>query len=96
MGALGVQAVSNLVWSDGRWFYRADFNCWTYRKPGQYDPRSWDNDPANHVELTAVEVRQLITSLDEAGWITPRLDERLRTEDLKITHRLIDLLEKKR
>jgi len=34
-------------------------------------------------------------NLDEAGWIKPRLDERLRAEDLKITHRLLDILEKK-
>ena len=36
----------------------------------------------------------LITVLDELGYIKPRLDERLRAEDLKITHRVLDLLDR--
>ena len=36
----------------------------------------------------------LIESMDKNGFIKPRLDDRLRVEDLKITHRLLDIIEK--
>ena len=39
-------------------------------------------------------LRSLVEALDELGLIKPRLDERLRAEDLKITHRLLDIIER--
>jgi hypothetical protein len=46
-------------------------------------------------EIPMRELPSLVKFLDEHGFIKPRLDERLRVEDLKITHRLLDLLEKR-
>lgn len=43
-------------------------------------------------ELCFTELPSLIEALEAGGYLRPRLDERLRTEDLKITHRLLDLL----
>ena len=39
------------------------------------------------------EIPPLVEALENEGFLKPRLDERLRTEDLKITHRLLDLLD---
>ena len=73
----------------GIWALDCSRRAWGYVAPGWYD---------ESVELPFVkilnheEIEQLIKALDEHGWIKPRLDERLRSEDLKITHRLLDLL----
>ncbi len=80
-------------WSDGRWFQDCTTDFWCYLKPGYYEAGLIpDQDNFLH-RLNSYEVESLIRKLDEAGWIKPRLDERLRTEDLKITHRLLDLLD---
>ena len=80
---------------NGHWFEDFARAAWVYVRAGYYEEGV--QIPNNAVEHTIsdVVIRQLIKALDEAGWIKPRLDERLRTEDLKITHRLLDLLEKR-
>jgi len=83
--------MANKVYCSGRWWYNYSLASWCYRQAGYYDP-SIACDAA--IQVSDDAVRQLITALDEAGWIVPRLDERLRTEDLKITHRLLDVIEK--
>jgi hypothetical protein len=61
-----------------------------YRDPGiMYKPEDYQ------IQIPKNEIHKLIELLDQEGYIKPRLDERLRTEDLKITHRLLDLLDKK-
>jgi len=80
-------------WSPGRWWLDRPFDEWRYSEAGYYD--AGVVRPAT-IALPGDATRQLITALDEAGWIVPRLDERLREEDLKITHRLIDLLERRK
>ena len=83
--------MTDLHYSEGRWIY--DFlHGWQYYPPGGYEP-AIRRDPT--ITLDDSTVRQLIAALDEAGWIVPRLDERLRAEDLKITYRLLDLLKQK-
>jgi len=41
------------------------------------------------------DIPRLVEALESNGFIQPRLDERLRSEDLKITHRLLDIIENK-
>ena len=81
-------------WFDGGWFLSQSLNCWCYLKPGYYEPGVMHQPEDFLHQITAQEIESLIRKLDEAGWIKPRLDERLRREDLKITHRVIDLLDK--
>lgn len=76
------------------WFYDMSFRAWRFRTGGMFEP-GLEPDPEVTIDIQDKEIELLIKALDEAGWIKPRLDERLRTEDLKITHRLLDLLEKK-
>jgi len=46
------------------------------------------------LEIGVRDIYKLVTALEENGFIKPRLDERLRVEDLKITHRLLDIIDK--
>ena len=81
-----------LIRSNGGWFHDPSLRAVMYVAPGAYE----DNvEPPIAKSLTVVEATQLIPVLEEMGLITPRLDERLRVEDLKITHRLLDLLDAK-
>ena len=77
------------------WFYDMAWRSWRFRKGGVFEP-GLVPDPEVTIDIQDTEVELLIKALDEAGGIKPRLDERLRVEDLKITHRLLDLLEKKK
>jgi len=82
-------------WHDGHWFHDMSLDSWCYLKPGYYEVGAMKSPDDFLHQITPSEVYSLIRKLDEEGWIKPRLDERLRTEDLKITHRLLDLLEKR-
>jgi rRNA maturation endonuclease Nob1 len=83
--------MSDKVYRRAVWHQDPRIDGWLLTEAGYYDT---DTKPTTKVELCGEDVRSLITALDKAGWIQPRLDERLRTEDLKITHRLLDLLDK--
>ena len=82
-------------WFEGKWFFDHSYNSWCYLKPGSYVPGEMPSEEDYLHQISAEETRALIRELDDAGWIKPRLDERLRADDLKITHRLIDLLAKR-
>lgn len=78
---------------DGGWHRDLVRRGFAYIPPGNYDDSSgWEEHETMFLSDSAV--RQLIPLLEDSGAINPRLDERLRAEDLKITHRLLDLLEK--
>lgn len=77
------------------WHFSMAFRSWRLLKAGEYEPGLQPNEEDIIATIQEDDVHLFIKALDEAGWIKPRLDERLRTEDLKITHRLLDLLEKK-
>lgn len=77
---------------DGRWFFDVAGFAWCYIEPGWYE---LGTRPEVAKRLDAREAEMLVKTMDEQGYIKPRLDERLRTEDLKITHRLLDIIEGK-
>lgn len=77
----------------GRWYYDPAVRGLRHSKPGYYEECEIIADYDK--QLTYEEIHHgLIEALEEGGFLKPRLDERLRTEDLKITHRLMDLLDK--
>lgn len=76
----------------GTWYFRNSMNSWCKTKAGY---REINSEPEIDITIIDRDIDSLIKALDEAGWIKSRLDERLRAEDLKITHRLFDLLDKK-
>lgn len=79
-------------WTEGGWYRDYSMRGFNYVAPGFYEEGVL---PAISRFLTDREAQALIPALEEHGFLKPRLDERLRVEDLKITHRLIDLLEKR-
>lgn len=85
------------VYHPARWIEDHMDNGIRLVPPGVYDDALW-RDPGTHWPDGSILVPYdhaagLIPFLEARGIIAPRLDERLRVEDLRITHRLIDLLE---
>jgi len=79
------------IWRDGKWF--CDVGIWRYIPAGTYNPAvRIENDQIVH-SLEPREVDQLVDALQEAHWIKPKIDERVREEDIKIIHRLLDIIE---
>ena len=78
-----------------RWYYEPSHGEWRLVKAGEREPQIQIKKEDLKAILEMEEVHLLIAALDEAGWIVPRLDERLREEDLKITHRLLDIIERR-
>ena len=88
--------MADLVWREGYWFYDIDYFAYRHRRAGQYDPQVRLGDDTVDATLPSdADIPGLIKLLEQDGYIKPRLDERLRTEDLKITHRLLDIMERK-
>ena len=88
--------MADLVWREGYWFYDIDYLAYRHRRAGHYDPSVIPGPETIDVTLpTDIDMSGLVRLLEESGYIKPRLDERLRTEDLKITHRLLDIMERK-
>lgn len=79
------------VYVEGHWVRDASLRGFMYIPSGNYEIGV---DIQGEKLITDREIHALIPELERGGFIQPRLDERLRTEDLKITHRLIDLLGK--
>jgi len=77
---------------EAQWHFDVALRAWVMTKAGFYNPEVMlSPDDFQHV-IQSEDVRALIRKLDDAGWIVPRLDQRLREEDLKITHRLLDIV----
>lgn len=79
-------------WFDGEWQYDPAFRGFVYYEAGEYEV-GVSMEPK--YVLSRKVVRQLVPLMEEHQIIVPRLDERLRVEDLKITHRLLDILERR-
>ena len=82
------------AWRDGRWFFEPMGALWRYVPPGEYDPAISIEDSQITLNLDSREVDLLVDALQEAHWIKPRIDERVREEDVRIIHRLLGIIEK--
>ena len=79
------------IYRPGHWWLDVPRGSWNYSPAGYYE-EGVAAEPS--LIINGEAVRQLIAALDEAGWIVPRLDVRMGAEDLKITHRLLDIIDK--
>lgn len=61
--------------------------------PDGYYPAGEQREPKKIIK--GQEINLLIKALDREGLIKPTLDDKVRKEDLKITHRLLDIMEEK-
>jgi hypothetical protein len=86
----------SVVHFSGGWERDAALRGFRFIPPGDYEELAYVNpselDGAKFIGDT--EARLLIPLLENSGLLMPRLDERLRSEDLKITHRLLDIIQK--
>jgi len=82
------------MWMDGRWFFDVPLASWRYIAAGEYEPASSVTDEQITHSLSLREVDQLLDTLKEAHWIKPEVNMQLREEDVKIIHRLLDIIEK--
>lgn len=87
--------MSDKHWYEGGWTVNRTIagGAFQYYGPGMYVD-GVEEEPTYTIPERAIS-RGLVALLESEGYLKPRLDERLRTEDLKITHRLLDLLEGK-
>ena len=85
--------MADKIWVEGHWFFALDMRGYVYSKAGFYGVGEARNYK-DCIVISCQEARQLISVMEQEGEIKPRLDERLRAEDLKITHRLLDIIQK--
>lgn len=76
--------------TDGRWLYNMRHDAYQYIEAGYYEDGV---EPPIAKTLSRREALQLVPLLEEDGLIVPRMDNQSRAEDLKIAHRLLDILE---
>ncbi len=79
----------------GQWFRDVSRRGYYYQPSGYYEIEVFIDDRSDWLFVDEDQARDFVPVLEKDGLIKPRLDERLRVEDLKITHRLLDLLEKR-
>jgi hypothetical protein len=79
------------IYKESRWYFSVVNDSMVLAEAGFYDALE---RPRVLLEISGRYIPSLVEKLDEEGYIKPRLDERLRTEDLKITHRLLDIIDK--
>lgn len=81
----------------GKWIYRIEWRDLVWMPGRVYEERSMnlisDTLPDDAVVVPEEAMRALPGFLNESGFLKPHLDERLRSEDLKITHRLLDVID---
>ena len=84
------------VYREGHWYSDLSRRSIVYVPAGVYevDVTYTDEERERWIYIPCEFLTSLAEFLDKEGYIKPRLDTRLREEDLKITHRLLDLLEK--
>ena len=81
------------VYRKGSWWFSPMLRAFHYVPAGNYEQGV---DLSEFVSLTIdwSEAMDLVPELERYGLLQPRMDEKLHVEDLKVTHRLIDLLDK--
>jgi hypothetical protein len=84
--------MADKAYHEGHWFFDYSHGGWFYMPEGYYEMNA-EPDRSDWIFLRPEKAEKLIRTMDEQGFIKPRLDERLRSQDLKITHRLLDLLD---
>ena len=86
--------MSEKRWFPGEWVPLPMRPGIAFLKPGYYAEGDVLPSEAYTHELHANELNQLIAFLHKNGYIKPQLGEN-RTEDIKIIHRLLDVVEKR-
>jgi len=78
------------MYQEANWFFERSSLTLCRTVAGEREPGV---KPEIDLEISRRDIPRLVEALERDGFIQPRLDERLRAEDLKITHRLLDIIE---
>lgn len=78
---------------EGGWVRDPSFRGFAYYPAGFYEEAQ---HPAPELVLTDQMIRQLVPVIELEGFIRPFIDRQSREDDLKIVHRLLDIVEKRR
>lgn len=82
--------MSNKVYTESHWYYDWARNGFSFVQTGFYS----ENEPIEPIKFISMrEARLLAKVLDEAGIIKPRMDDKVRREDVHMMNRLIDIIE---
>lgn len=83
------------IYREGFWIEQFAADGLRWMPAGMYDVSQTRVEwPEGSIFVPSEALLALVPKLEARGFIKPRLDDRLRAEDLKITHRLLDLLDK--
>ncbi len=82
--------MSDTHWFEGGW-QRNNLGGFDYYPPGNYSDGA---NPPPEYAISDRAIRALVPVLEQHGFIPKPTDPAVRVEDLKITHRLLDLLDK--
>ena len=86
--------MSEKTWFPGGWIADVSQRAILHIKAGYREPGVTIPTEDVDISIPDTDIVGLVSILEARGYIKPRLDERLRVEDLKITHRLLDIIEK--
>lgn len=81
------------MWQEDKWIQLWDMDAIALIRAGERTPGVSLKKEDYKIVINRHDLHYLVEFLESNGYLKPRLDERLRTEDLKITHRLLDILE---
>ena len=82
---------------EDRWFLYPHTGEIKHLRGGECDLPEGAEIPWDYYDVTIPHhlIPSLVAFLDKEGYVKPKMDNQSRAEDLKIVHRLFDLLEKK-
>ena len=80
-------------WFDGAWHYDPSGRCFRHLRAGWYDGCSELPDGCYDIVIPREAAHQLAALMQEQGHTSIKAES--REEDLKIVHRLLDIMEKR-
>ena len=81
------------VFVEARWVKNIMRNTFEYYLSGYFNPVKVD-DRKPEISLKTEQAHKLVKFMQEEGYFPKFVDESIRKDDLKITHRLLDIIEK--
>ena len=78
---------------EGSWRFNHELNSIVHIKAGEYEHGQMLPLEAFDIVIPQESQHELIDFMDKHNMVKPKMDNQSRAEDLKIVHRLIDLME---
>ncbi|TDX44315.1 hypothetical protein [Orenia marismortui] len=82
------------IYIEGRWIKNVLKNQFEYYNGAYIAPDEIDNRKPD-VVINQEQAHKLVKFMEKQGFLHQTVDDKVRNEDLKITHRLLDIMESK-